>query len=211
MDEILRQISIWALPVLMAITLHEAAHAWSAWKLGDDTAHQMGRVTLNPIPHIDPVGTVLVPLLLVISGSGFLFGWAKPVPVNPNQLNNMRRDFSLVSLAGPASNLLQAFIWLAILASIYDTATADSFLLLMAIAGLKINIILFVLNLLPLPGLDGSQAIRPHVNYEIGKVMDAMVPYGMLIFVALALTGILAMILGPLVNGLLGLMVGLIT
>lgn len=205
MDELLRSISIWALPVLMAITLHEAAHAWAAWKLGDDTAYKLGRVTLNPISHIDPIGTIVVPLLLAISQSGFMFGWAKPVPLYPHRLNNTRRDFSLVALAGPFSNLLQAFLWLGVLAVLLQDAgaeTAESFTFQVARAGLQINIILFVLNMLPLPGLDGSQAIRPHVNPSIGVWMDRMLPYSLIIFVVLIVTGVLGAILIPLVNGI---------
>ena len=140
---LLQQISIWALPILFAITAHEAAHAWVAFKLGDSTAYREGRVTLNPIKHIDLIGTVILPLLMVVI-SGFVFGWAKPVPVNFRQLRQPRRDMALVALAGPGANLLMAIFWV-IVAKLGFFLTAEFepaiFLVYMGSAGILINLI----------------------------------------------------------------------
>ena len=175
-------ISVWALPLLFAITLHEAAHAWTAWKLGDNTAKKLGRVSFNPLTHIDPFGTVILPLILLFSGSGFMFGYAKPVPVNFNQLNNPRRDGVLVALAGPGANiflLIMAALLLNVMALIPDFMS-DWFRQNM-INMIIINAILAVFNMLPIPPLDGGRVAVGILPYPLERPLSRLEPYGMLI------------------------------
>mgnify|MGYP003705783435 CR=1 FL=1 len=175
-------ISVWALPLLFAITLHEAAHAWTAWKLGDNTAKKLGRVSFNPLTHIDPFGTVILPLILLFSGSGFMFGYAKPVPVNFNQLNNPRRDGVLVALAGPGANiflLIMAALLLNVMALIPDFMS-DWFRQNM-INMIIINAILAVFNMLPIPPLDGGRVAVGILPYPLARPLSRLEPYGMLI------------------------------
>ncbi len=175
-------ISVWALPLLFAITLHEAAHAWTAWKLGDNTAKKLGRVSFNPLTHIDPFGTVILPLILLVSGSGFMFGYAKPVPVNFNQLNNPRRDGVLVALAGPGANiflLIMAALLLNVMALIPDFMS-DWFRQNM-INMIIINAILAVFNMLPIPPLDGGRVAVGILPYPLARPLSRLEPYGMLI------------------------------
>lgn len=201
---ILRQISIWALPVLFAITLHEAAHAWVALKLGDRTAYAQGRVTLNPIAHIDPVGTVILPLLTLTLG-GMVFGWAKPVPVNYFHLRNIRRDPALVALAGPGANFLMAIAW-AIVARIGFELMGDSsnsmfeYLIYTGRAGIVINLVLMALNLLPILPLDGGRIVNTFLPDKLAKSYEALEPYGLLILLVLLLTGVLSIVLSPVIT-----------
>jgi Zn-dependent protease len=205
MDELstLQQITIWILPVLFAITVHEAAHGWMAFKLGDDTAFRLGRITLNPIKHIDPIGTILLPIvLLVISAGQFVFGWAKPVPVNFYQLREFRRDMALVALAGPAANLLMAILWVmlakfgAILVNDFQI-TAAIFLVYMGFAGVIINALLMILNLFPILPLDGGRVLHSLLPPNLAESYAQLEPYGIIILVALLLTNVLQMILLP--------------
>lgn len=207
------QIFIWALPVLFAVTLHEVGHGWAAKILGDTTAEDMGRLTLNPLKHIDPVGTVIVPLAMFFL-SGFIFGWAKPVPVNWNRLKNRKRDMALVALAGPGANLLMIIFWL-ILAKIFIASadqgnTAAYLITLMAWAGIIINSLLMILNLFPLPPLDGSRVVfsllPTHLAYRYAKLE----PYGLIILVLLLVSGVLFKILGPIIFGFQQFMYSLI-
>lgn len=182
MADFMVSISVWALPLLFAITLHEAAHAWTAWKLGDNTAKKLGRVSFNPLTHIDPFGTVILPLILLVSGSGFMFGYAKPVPVNFNQLNNPRRDGVLVALAGPGANiflLIMAALLLNIVALIPDFMS-DWFRQNM-INMIIINAILAVFNMLPIPPLDGGRVAVGILPYPLARPLSRLEPYGMLI------------------------------
>lgn len=175
-------ISVWALPLLFAITLHEAAHAWAAWKLGDNTAKMLGRVSFNPLIHIDPFGTVILPLILLVSGSGFMFGYAKPVPVNFSRLNNPRRDSVLVALAGPGANiflLIMAALLLNIMALI-PAFMADWFRENM-VNMIIINAILAVFNMLPIPPLDGGRVAVGVLPYPLARPLSRLEPYGMLI------------------------------
>ena len=201
MQQILYTIAIWAVPVLFAITLHEAAHGWVASKLGDPTARQLGRITMNPIKHIDPVGTVVVPLVLVML-SGFIIGWAKPVPVDPRHFKQPLLDMALVALAGPASNFLMACGW-ALMITLSTTVLAESsmaiHLLKMAKAGMTINLILMVLNLVPIPPLDGGRVVAGVMPKEIALSFMRIEPFGMWIILALLFTGVLGQILWPLV------------
>ena len=159
-NELVQTISTHAVPVLLAITLHEAAHGYTARQLGDDTAWQMGRVTLNPFPHIDLVGTVIMPLMLFFATSGqFLFGYAKPVPVDFSRLRHPKRDMVWVALAGPAVNLLQAFAWAVLIYLLSGMGSDERFFLEMAQAGVLVNLVMFAFNLFPLPPLDGGRIV----------------------------------------------------
>jgi Zn-dependent protease len=208
MDELstLQQITIWILPVLFAITVHEAAHGWVAFKLGDDTAYQLGRITLNPIKHIDPIGTILLPIvLLVISAGQFVFGWAKPVPVNFNQLKKFRRDMALVALAGPAANLLMAILWIIIAkfgAVLIDDfqITEAIFLVYMGFAGVIINALLMILNLFPILPLDGGRVLHSLLPPDLANSYARLEPFGIIILVALLLTHVLETILLPILG-----------
>jgi Zn-dependent protease len=198
---LVQKIAVWAVPVLLAITVHEASHGYAARALGDRTAQMLGRLSLNPIRHIDPVGTILVPGILLVLG-GFLFGWAKPVPVNMRNLVHPRRDMALVAIAGPLSNLAMALGWGLLLKIALATGATDGVWLgvrAMAVAGIVINLILMVLNLLPLPPLDGGRVLTGLVPESWARRLDRIEPFGLLILVALLATGLLgALIGGPL-------------
>lgn len=195
---LLQQIAIWALPILFAITVHEVAHGWVARHFGDRTAEMMGRLTLNPVKHIDPVGTIIVPIALLAMG-GFIFGWAKPVPVAQQNLRNPRRDMAIVAAAGPVSNVAQALVWglIAKLALMTNIAYVSEPLALMGAAGILINVVLAVLNLLPVPPLDGGRVLSNLLPPHISDKFDRLEPYGLLILVALLATGVLGRIIGP--------------
>lgn len=196
----MQTLAVWVLPVLFAITLHEVAHGWAAEKLGDRTARRLGRISLNPVRHIDPVGTVLVPLLLFFSG-GFIFGWAKPVPVTWENLRRPKRDMALVAVAGPGANLLMAVAW-ALLAKtaaelpVFSPSVAQG-LVLMGLAGLQINIVLMVLNLLPLPPLDGSRIVSGVLPPGPERAYARIEPYGIVILLVLMVSGVLGKLLIP--------------
>lgn len=201
---LIQKISIWVIPVIFAITLHEAAHGFIAKYLGDKTAWMLGRVTLNPLKHIDPVGTILVPLTILllskVLGGGFiLFGWAKPVPVNFDALRNPRRDMMWVAAAGPGANLVMAIFWaLVIKLGIALGGGYTQPMVLMGAAGIFINAVLMALNLLPLPPLDGGRIavslMPPRYAYRYAQVE----PYGFYILIALMFIGWLGLILSPL-------------
>lgn len=200
-----QQIAAAILPILFAITVHEVAHGWVAKHLGDPTAQRLGRLTLNPIKHIDPVGTVLIPgVLLVlgaISGRPFIFGWAKPVPVTWENLRHPKRDMAIVAIAGPAANLLMAILWaglqkVAVLLPA-SAAWAAVPLVYMGDWGVGINIVLMVLNLLPLPPLDGGRVAVGLLPGPLAWQLSRVEPYGFFILLALVATGTLSMILAP--------------
>lgn len=212
LDQILREISIWILPVLFAVTLHEAAHGYAAKRLGDTTALMLGRLSLNPLRHVDPVGTVLVPAVLLLLQTGFLFGWAKPVPVNFNNLRHPRRDMALVAAAGPGANLLMALAWAIVMKiGLLLVSNGNGFavpLALMGQAGIAINLVLLVLNLLPIPPLDGGRVLSGLVPPSWADVLDRVEPYGLFILVALLLTHVLSYILYPIIGFLSTLIYG---
>ncbi|WP_419640179.1 site-2 protease family protein [Thiolapillus sp.] len=194
----MQRIVVWVLPVVFAITVHEVAHGWVAKQYGDKTAWMLGRLTLNPIRHIDPVGTILLPGLLLLSGTGFIFGWAKPVPVNPDNLKNPKRDMALVAMAGPAANLLMALGWalLARFAIQIDTPFASLPMIYMGIAGISINLVLAIINLLPVPPLDGSRILSGMLPDRLAWQYNRFEPYGFYLLIFLLATGLLGAMLG---------------
>lgn len=191
-NELVQTISTHAVPVLLAITLHEAAHGYTARQLGDDTAWQMGRVTLNPFPHIDLVGTVIMPLMLFFATSGqFLFGYAKPVPVDFSRLRHPKRDMVWVALAGPAVNLLQAFAWAVLIYLLSGMGSDERFFLEMAQAGVLVNLVMFAFNLFPLPPLDGGRIVVGLLPMRLAIGFSHIERYGFFIVMGLVLMGVI--------------------
>jgi Zn-dependent protease len=191
--QLIQTVAIYTLPVLFAITVHEAAHGYAARYLGDDTAWKMGRVTLNPIAHIDPVGTILMPLLLYFATSGaFLFGYAKPVPVRFGNLRNPKRDMVWVALAGPGANLAQAFLWGALLYVLHGSGVTEPFFLKMCNGGVLVNIVMFAFNLFPLPPLDGGRIVVGLLPIKQAMAFSRIEPYGFFIVMALVVTGLVS-------------------
>jgi Zn-dependent protease len=188
---LIQTVLIYALPVLFAITVHEAAHGYVARYLGDNTAYAMGRVTLNPIKHIDPVGTILMPLMLYFATSGtFLFGYAKPVPVNFGRLRRPKRDMVWVALAGPGSNLIQAIGWAVIYNVLRAVQLQEPFFLIMAMAGVLVNLVMFAFNLFPLPPLDGGRILVGLLPYRAAAAVSRVEPWGFFIVLGLVLLGV---------------------
>jgi Zn-dependent protease len=208
--QIVQGLAVGAIPVLFAITLHEVAHGLAARYFGDHTAEMLGRLSLNPIKHIDPVGTIVVPALMFVT-SGFLFGWAKPVPVNFRNLRNPKRDMIFVALAGPAANIVMGIGWALILklALVFGlvAVTPDGFLFRMVEIGILINALLAALNLLPIPPLDGGRVLRGLVNESIGQYLDRIERFGFIIIVVLLVSGLLWVVVDPLRNFLTSLII----
>lgn len=194
-DAIARGISIWALPVLFAVVLHEVAHGRVAYLLGDDTSKMLGRLSLNPLKHIDPVGTVLIPLMLLVLQAPFLFGYAKPVPVNFRKLRSPRRDMILVALAGPLTNLVLALLSTLVLFLVWQLPLEMMWFIdpvsLMCQASIVINIVLCVFNLLPIPPLDGGRVAVGLLPYKQANLLSKVEPYGFFIIIALMISGVL--------------------
>ncbi|MQQ99791.1 site-2 protease family protein [Glaciimonas soli] len=189
MNNLIQTISVIALPLLFAITLHEAAHAYAAKYFGDPTAYMQGRMSLNPAKHIDPMGTILIPLLLYFStGGAFMFGYAKPVPVNFGGLRQPKRDMAWVALAGPAANIVMAIGWMLALIGLAATgAEKGDFFAMMAQYGIRINLVLFALNLFPLPPLDGGRILFSVLPHKYAFKLAKIEPYGFFIVLALML------------------------
>jgi Zn-dependent protease len=212
LGQTIQMIALFAIPAIFAITLHEAAHGYAARHFGDPTAFLAGRISLNPIRHIDPVGTLLIPALILLgSGGKFAFGWAKPVPVNFGKLRNPKRDMLWVAAAGPGANLMMAVLWalsmraVAALPAGYFTEP----MMLMAQGGVIINVVLMVLNLLPLPPLDGGRIAVSLLPRRSGYVLSRVEPYGLIILLLLLFTGVLWAVMAPIVEFSLGLIVRL--
>jgi Zn-dependent protease len=196
---LLQKIAVWAIPVVFAITLHEVAHGWMALKLGDPTAKMLGRLTINPVKHIDPLGTLIIPGLLLTFG-GFMFGWAKPVPITWENLRSPKRDIALVAVAGPLSNLLMALFWVLVIRFSLMAETHNIYLYYISIAGITINTILMLLNMLPIPPLDGGRVATGLLPGRWSWQLSRLEPYGFPILVLLLATGMLGKILGPLIS-----------
>ena len=200
---LVQKIIIYATPILFAITVHEVAHGWIASKLGDQTARMMGRLTLNPVKHIDPVGTILVPILLLMV-SPFILGWAKPVPVDWRNLRRPRQDMAWVALAGPAANLLMLVLW-ALLAKLIIVSGFGNYnysipFVAMAMVGITINIVLIVLNLIPIPPLDGSRVVSALLPPRTAMQYNRLEPYGLIIVLLLLFSGVLGRFFFPVVD-----------
>jgi len=208
-SSIIQTIAVYALPVLFAITLHEAAHGYVARMYGDKTAMYAGRITLNPLKHIDPVGTILVPIAILVSSSlmgigAFLFGWAKPVPVNFNNLNNPKKDIRYVAFAGPGANFVMALMWALALKLQFVTGLNEPFFEEMAKAGIVVNLVLAALNLLPILPLDGGRILFSLLPSSAAYSFSRTEPYGMIVLIALLMLGILPMFIQPIVTAGLG-------
>ena len=206
-SNLIQTVSVYAIPVIFAITLHEAAHGYAAKFFGDNTAYLMGRVTLNPLSHIHWMGTILLPLLLYFSTSGaLLFGFAKPVPVDFGNLRHPKRDMVWVALAGPASNLLQAIIWALLFVVYTDFGVTEKFFLAMCKAGVLSNVVMFAFNLFPLLPLDGGRIVVGLLPWKLAYQFSRIEPYGFYIVMALAITGVVNHLwLDPVMSATFGL------
>jgi Zn-dependent protease len=191
--DLIQNVTLYALPVLFAITLHEAAHAYAARRLGDNTASALGRVTLNPLKHIDPIGTIAIPLLLYFATSGaFLFGYAKPVPINASRLRQPRRDMVWVALAGPAANFVQAALWAVMGLLLAVMGVQEAFFIKMAQAGVLVNLVLWAFNLFPLPPLDGGRILLSVLPYRQAQWLARIEPWGFFVVLGLAYAGVIS-------------------
>lgn len=204
-------IAVWILPLLFAITLHEAAHAFVANHYGDPTAKSLGRLSLNPIKHIDLFGTIIVPIvLLVLSGFSFTLGWAKPVPIDHRNFKNPKHDLAIASVAGPAANIIMALFWLillkALLLSHVSISNLTVFIALMCKVGIVINLILAILNMIPIPPLDGSRVVSSLLSTKAAILYNQIEPYGIIILIILMATGLLGGMLTPMLQFMLSIL-----
>ena len=198
---IIQKLAAYSLPIIFAITVHEAAHGYAAKYFGDMTAFYLNRISLNPLRHIDPLGTIILPALLFFLQAGFIFGWAKPVPVNFSNLRNPKKDMLWVALAGPGANLLMAIFWTIVYSNQQLVPSiGQNFIGVMAVAGIQINIVLMVLNLLPLPPLDGGRVAVSLLPYPWSSKLAGLERYGFFILIFLLATGLLGAILSPLIR-----------
>ena len=192
----MQAIAVYAIPVLFAITVHEASHGYVARMFGDNTAYVLGRVTLNPVKHIDPIGTIAVPLGMVIL-TGFMFGWAKPVPVDWGSLRRPKTDMIWVAAAGPAVNLLMAIIWAILLRALGGLGIEERFFYEVARAGIQVNLVFMALNLLPIPPLDGGRIVSGLLPLQLSNAYSRIEPFGLFIIIGLMFTGALNFLLQP--------------
>jgi Zn-dependent protease len=197
MDNIIQEIAVYAIPVLFAITVHEAAHGYVARMFGDNTAYVLGRVTLNPVKHIDLLGTIVIPLGMVLL-TGFMFGWAKPVPVDWGSLRKPKRDMVWVAAAGPGVNLVMAVIWALIYRTLSAAGVQEPYFYLVAQAGISANLVFMALNLLPIPPLDGGRIVSGLLPTRMSIAYSRVEPYGLIILLVLMFTGALSFFLRPL-------------
>ncbi len=195
----IRLITVYAIPVIFAITLHEAAHGYVAKRFGDNTAFVLGRVSLNPVRHIDPFGTIIFPTLTLFLG-GMLFGWAKPVPVNQGELREPRKHMIWVVLAGPAANFVMAFMWAVLLRILVMLGQVDGFLWEVSLAGISINLVLMLFNFLPIAPLDGGRVLMKIVPFEVEQKLARIEPYGIWILLLLLMLGVVQPVIGTGVN-----------
>lgn len=195
---LIQRIVVWVLPVIFAITVHEVAHGWVAKKQGDKTALMLGRLTLNPFKHIDLLGTIIIPGLLLLSSTGFIFGWAKPVPVDPRNFKNPKKSMAIVALAGPVANLLMAIMWalIARLGVIIEVGVVSLPLIYMGVAGISINLVLALINLIPIPPLDGSRIVSGILPDKLAWQYNRLERFGFVILLILLWSGGLGYILG---------------
>lgn len=212
---LIQTIAVWAIPVLLAITLHEAAHAWVAYRCGDSTAKMLGRLSINPFRHIDLLGTIIVPIAVgVLSHFQFVFGWAKPVPIHWARLHHPRRDMAFVAIAGPLVNLFMALLWALCLkvGFLIDSGASSLtlFMILSGQAGMIINLVLAFLNLLPIPPLDGSRVVSGLIPPALAAHYQKLEPFGFIILALLLFSGLLQNILSPLLSWALGAMLRLL-
>jgi len=190
---LIQTITVYAIPVLLSITVHEAAHAYAARYFGDNTAYALGRVTLNPFKHVDPMGTILMPLILYVVTSGaFLFGYAKPVPVRFGHLRNPKRDMIWVALAGPGANFIQALLWGAAFYILQGLSVSEPFFIEMVQGGLLVNVVMFVFNLFPLPPLDGGRILVGLLPYRQAVWVSRIEPWGFYVVMALVIAGVVS-------------------
>jgi len=190
---LIQTVALYAIPVLLSITVHEAAHGYAARYFGDNTAYVLGRVTLNPLKHIDPVGTILMPLMLYVATSGaFLFGYAKPVPVRFGNLRNPKRDMIWVALAGPGVNFIQALLWGVVFFLLQGLGVTEPFFIEMTQGGILVNVVMFVFNLFPLPPLDGGRILVGLLPYRQALLVSRIEPWGFFIVMALVLAGVVS-------------------
>jgi Zn-dependent protease len=197
---VIQQVSVWVLPIIFAITLHEVAHGWVARSLGDNTAAEQGRLSLNPLQHVDPIGTVLLPLMMIIMSAGFIFGWAKPVPVDARNFRHPLRDMAIVAIAGPLANFVMAIGWSLLRQYALATHAQDGVWIgiqLMCERGIAINLMLMVLNLLPLLPLDGGRVLLALLPPKAAHEYMRVEPYGMIILLLASMTPLLAIVLSP--------------
>jgi Zn-dependent protease len=197
MENVIQEIAVYAIPVLFAITVHEAAHGYVARMFGDNTAYVLGRVTLNPVRHIDPLGTIVIPLGMVLL-TGFMFGWAKPVPVDWGSLRKPKRDMIWVAAAGPGVNLGMAIVWALLFRLLLGLGIQEPYFLRVAEAGISVNLIFMALNLLPIPPLDGGRIVSGLLPTRMSIAYSRIEPYGLFILLALMFTGALSFFLRPL-------------
>ncbi len=210
MNEMIQTFAVYALPILFAITLHEAAHAYAAKYFGDSTAYLQGRMSLNPIRHIDPVGTLLIPILLFVVGSPFLFGYAKPVPVEFGRLRNPKKQMAWVALAGPAANLVMALMWMVLALLLLALGIGEDFFMRMAQAGVLTNLVIFAFNLFPVPPLDGGRILTSILPNQYAYKFAQLEPYGFFIVLALVFLKVLQYWMIPVMtvaNGLLQVLI----